>query len=387
MLIGICGKSNTGKSTFFSAATLIDVEISNRIFTTIKPNRGIGYVRTECPCKKLGLQCRPKNSICKNGIRFVPIQLIDIAGLVPGAHEGRGLGNQFLSDIMEADGLIHVIDMSGGTDKDGNPVSIGSYDPAEDVKNFELELDWWIVGILNKVWDQIKRKVTLERAKFDELIAKQLSGLGISLDEVKWAIAKTGINIESDDEKKLKFVHLLRERAKPIIRAGNKIDIQAAQENIKKLKDLAIIPVCAEAELALKKASQAGLIEYIPGSSTFKKLKSLTSSQSAALEKIENILQKYGSTGVQQVLESLVFDILKMIVVYPVASITKLSDKLGNILPDAFLVKSGTNLKEFAAKIHTELAAKFVGGLNIDKKRLGADYVLKNGDIVEILTT
>ncbi len=113
MQVGIVGKPNAGKSTFFSAATLTVVPIANYPFTTIKPNRGISYLRTRCVCRELGVQDRPRNSRCVDGERFIPVELIDCPGLVPGASTGRGLGNQFLDDLRKADALIHVIDARG----------------------------------------------------------------------------------------------------------------------------------------------------------------------------------------------------------------------------------------------------------------------------------
>ncbi|RLJ07591.1 MAG: redox-regulated ATPase YchF, partial [Candidatus Aenigmatarchaeota archaeon] len=147
-----------------------------------------------------------------------------------------------------------------------------------------------------------------------------------------------------------------------------------------------IIPVSAEAELTLRKAADAGFISYLPGSSDFEILKPLSPEQERALEYIrENVLKPFGSTGVQKCLNKAVFDLLGYRVVYPVANLSKLSDKEGRILPDAFLVKPGTRLKEFAYQIHTELGERFLGGIGLDRKRLSADYELQDGDIIEIL--
>ena len=127
MIIGVVGKANVGKSTFFKAATLAEVEIGNYPFVTIKANSGVGYVKVKCVDQEFGVQCDPRKGYCKNGIRFVPVELIDVAGLVPGAHEGKGMGNQFLDDIRQADVLIHVIDGSGGTNEKGERYQCGTY--------------------------------------------------------------------------------------------------------------------------------------------------------------------------------------------------------------------------------------------------------------------
>src|SRR3989338_7459591 len=109
MLVGVVGKANVGKSTFFKAATLADVEIANYPFATIKPNHGVGFVKIDCIDKEFNIQCNPREGYCVSGYRFVPVNMIDVAGLVPGAHEGKGMGNQFLDDLNQADVLIHVV--------------------------------------------------------------------------------------------------------------------------------------------------------------------------------------------------------------------------------------------------------------------------------------
>ncbi|MFQ5647886.1 MAG: redox-regulated ATPase YchF [Candidatus Aenigmatarchaeota archaeon] len=388
MLIAVCGKSNTGKTTFFSAATLVDAEISNRIFTTIKPNKGVSYARAPCPCKKLGVKCSPQNSKCIGGVRYIPVKLIDIAGLVPGAHKGKGLGNQFLSDIMEAQALVHIVDISGGTDQDGNPIAPGTHDPIHDIGFFVKEIDYWILGILQKNWDQIKRKATLQKEKFEDILHKQLSGLGIGLEEVKEAAKETGVSLDSSEEELLRFVEAVRKTSKPILVAGNKVDVPGADKIYHRIKEtkVEILPCCAEAELALRRAAEKGIIKYAPGDTRFGVLQPQDEKHQKALEFIQKgVLDKFGSTGVQEVINKAVFDLLDMIVVYPVASISRLADSRGNILPDAHLVRKGTTLREFAQKVHTTMAEHFIGGIGLDKRKVGADYELKDGDVIEIL--
>ena len=133
MIVGLVGKPSAGKSTFFKAATLAEVEIANYPFTTIEKNEGVGFVKVDCADKEFNVQCNPRFGYCLDHKRFVPIQIIDVAGLVPGAHEGKGRGNQFLDDLRQADVLIHVVDISGSIDENGRPVDRGSYDPANDV--------------------------------------------------------------------------------------------------------------------------------------------------------------------------------------------------------------------------------------------------------------
>jgi ribosome-binding ATPase YchF (GTP1/OBG family) len=376
MLIGIVGCPNSGKSTFLKAATLAEVEIANYPFTTVKPNQGIGYLSTKCPCRKLDVKCSPQNSKCEDGIRFIPVRLLDVAGLVPGAHEGRGLGNQFLGDLIQASGLIHILDSSGKTNAEGKPEK--GYNPKETIGVLEYEIDEWIKGIASKLNDRSKKLAETQKIPIEKLLAKQLSGMGITENDIKSAMKKAG---PEDHE----FATILREIAKPILIAANKIDIQESQDNLKVINKGAT-PCSAESELALRGAEKHGMIKYVPGSKTFEVIGKLSEKQKSALDIIrKNVLDRYGSTGVQDCINRLVFEKLDYIVVYPVANINKLTDTRGNVLPDAGLVKKGTTLKEFAETIHTDIADSFIGGLDIDKKKIGADHVLKDGDVVEIL--
>ena len=389
MLAGIVGCPNSGKSTFFKALTLAEVEIANYPFTTIQPNQGVAYVTAECPCRKLHVTCTPKNSRCEHGIRYIPIRVLDVAGLVPGAHEGKGLGNQFLNDLTQASGLIHVLDASGKTNTEGKPES--GWDPQKTIEVLENEIDEWIKDIASKAFAKSKTIAKTQNKPIEKLLAVQLSGLGITEDHIKKALKEA----EPDS---LEFASVLRKISKPILTAANKIDLPEAQENFEKLKQhensveggragfSPVVPCSADSELALKEAAKHGLIKYIPGAHDFEVAGKLTEKQKAALEFIrKNVLHKYGSTGVQKCLNSMVFEVLNFIVVYPVANITHLSDQHGNILPDAHMVPKGTTLKELAFRIHSDIGDNFIGGLDLEKKKIGAEHILKDGDVVEIL--
>ncbi|MBI5046137.1 50S ribosome-binding GTPase [Candidatus Micrarchaeota archaeon] len=176
MLIGLVGKPSSGKSTCFQALTSVPVERSSRPFTTIKPNRAIAYVEVECVDKEFETQCDPRSGYCVNARRFVPVELLDVAGLVPGAHEGKGLGNKFLDDLRQADVLVHVVDASGSTNEVGESVAKGSYDPCNDVRFLEQELEYWIEGILDNNWNKLQREAKLMKKKNEEIItAKNLN--------------------------------------------------------------------------------------------------------------------------------------------------------------------------------------------------------------------
>ena len=279
MMVGIVGKPNVGKSTFFSAATLATVEIANYPFTTIKPNRGIGYIRTKCVCKEFNVQDNPINSICINGIRLIPVELIDCAGLVPDAWRGRGLGNQFLDEIRKADALIHIVDAAGATDLEGRTVKPGTHDPIEDIKFLEHEITMWIVQILKRGWPRLARTVEAGVKDLYTSLEERLSGLSIKRSHVIEALRRTRLNAEKpatwSEEDLITFVDELRKVSKPMLIAANKVDLPTAEENIERMKRLGyvVIPCCAEAELALRRAAEKELIEYKPGDSDFRIIK------------------------------------------------------------------------------------------------------------------
>ncbi|MBI2546836.1 MAG: redox-regulated ATPase YchF [Candidatus Aenigmarchaeota archaeon] len=379
MEVALAGKTNSGKSSFFKAATMIDVEISNRPFVTIKPNEGVAYLTTECVEKEFGIKCKPKTGFCKNGTRFVPIKLWDIAGLVPGAHEGRGLGLQFLDDIRQASVLLHIVDFSGMTDSEGMPTE--NHNPEDDIQFVENEINLWFVDVIKRNLEKIK-KLPPGKAELMDVLQQQLSGLGVTKEQISQTLDKYAI---SDVES---FAKGLRQISKPILTVANKMDLKKSQENFEKLsqKHPNIVPASAESEIALKKAGEKKLINYTSGNG-FEIVGELDDIKRNALEMIKReVIDKYGSTGVQNVLNKAVFEILNYIIVYPVADASKLTDKDGNYLPDAFLVPNGTTMKEFAFRVHTQLGEKFITGIDARTKlRLSADYKLKNRDVVSIV--
>ena len=356
-LLGIVGKPNTGKSTFFSAATLAPAEIANYPFTTIKPNRGVGYVRTPCVHEEFNVKDNPLNSICLDGVRLIPVEFIDCAGLVPGAWQGRGLGNQFLDEIRKADALIHIVDASGGTDSEGRICRPGEHNPLEDVKFLEHEITMWMASILKRDWPKIARTVESELSDLYAMLEERLSGLAMRRGHIFEAVRKANLNADKptawSEEDFLRFVDTLRQIAKPMLIVANKIDISAAEKNLEKMKELNyhVIPCCSEAELALRRAAEKQLIDYRPGDCNFKitKPEKLTESQIQALETIrEKILLKLGSTGVQEAINMAYFKLLNMITVYPVEDLEHLSDHNGRVLPDAYLVPYGTTARQLA---------------------------------------
>jgi len=395
MLIGIVGKPSTGKSTFFKAATLAEVETAPYPFTTIMANEAVGYVRTNCAEKLFGVKCNPREGFCIKGQRFVPVKLLDVAGLVPGAHKGLGLGNQFLDDLRQADALVHVVDASGSTNEKGEAVKPGSYDPLNDVKFLEEELDMWFFNILNKNWDKFLKQSKLTGKQIDRAIAEQFSGLKIDLAMVKKTLQKLKLNHEKANEwsqEQLKqFTTELRKISKPIVIAANKMDISSAKENIKKLKELfsdyKIIPCSAESELALREAAKKELIDYIPGDSDFgiKNRDKFTAEQQTAADFITEVLKEWNNTGVQQCLNTVVYDHLKYITVFP-GGVNNLTDSQGRVLPDSFLMPPNSTALDFAYRLHSDFGDNFIRAIDVlSKKTVGKDYILKEGDVIEII--
>ncbi len=365
-------------------------------FTTIDPNPGTAYVRVDCICQEFEVECNAKNSICREGVRLIPVEMLDVAGLVPDAHKGRGRGNKFLDDLRRADAFIHVVDSSGSLDAEGRDVEPGSWDPRQDVEFLEREISMWLVQILQRDWRRLSRRAETEKMSISSLLGEKLSGLQIIETTIKEALRDAQLQTDKPtdwtDEELEAFVQKLRRRAKPMVIAANKIDrAQAAQnfELLSQLTDETVIPCSAAGELALRNLSEKGIISYQPGANQFEILQGekLGEAERNQLQRLQTeILDKYGSTGVQQVLNAVVFEILQLIPVYPVEDASKLSDHDGNILPDVYLVPKGTTARQLAYKIHTDLGDTFIHALDArTKKRLADNYMLQANDVIRIV--
>lgn len=389
MKIGLVGKPSSGKSTFFKAATLAEAEIGARPFVTIKPNMGIGYVKVDCVDKEFNVKCDPREGFCLDGKRFVAVELVDVAGLVPGSHEGKGLGNQFLSDLNQADVLIHVVDISGSTNERGEEVGALKHDPLKDIEFLEYELDMWYLDVIKRGWGKFVKNPH-DNLKVD--LAAQLSGLKVTEKMVEETIKKFKLgHIKEWSDNDLKQVASeLRKLSKPMIIACNKVDIEGAVYNhdrlIEKYPNLIAVKCSSETELALREAAKKGLISYVPGSQEFKVLNKdkLSAEQNKGLKFMKKYLEK-NTTGVQEVLDKAVFDILKYICVFP-GGVNKLEDKDGNVLPDCFLLREGSTALDFAFHLHTDIGKNFIRAIDVKTKRvIGKEAILKNRDVIEII--
>ncbi len=397
MLVGVVGKPNVGKSTFFAAATLKDVPIADYPFTTIQPNVGVAHLRTKCVCKEMGVTDNPRNSACVNGTRLIPVKIVDVAGLVEGASKGKGLGNQFLDDIRQADALIQVVDASGSTDQEGRKVPPGSHDPIGDIAMVEHEFDLWMYGILKKDWEKATRSLEQIGGKIVEHLSGRLSGLSVTYADVEQVILHLHLRTEKPsawtDDQLMQFVVETRRLTKPSLVAANKADLPSSAANVEALKKTGrrIVPCASEAELLLRKAAEHGLVEYTPGDRAFSVTdpQKLNAAQSSALKMVdEKVMKVYGGTGVQEAINQAFFDLLEAIVVFPVEDEARLSDKDGRVLPDAFVMKGGSTAIDLARTVHSELAESFLYAVDARTgKRLGSDHVLSNGDIVKVVSS
>jgi ribosome-binding ATPase YchF (GTP1/OBG family) len=395
MLIGLIGKANVGKSTFFNAATELEVQTANYPFTTINSNMGMASTRVKCVCKEFEVQDNPIHSVCIQGARFIPIRLIDVPGLVEGAHQGKGLGNRFLDDARQADALIHVIDASASTDKEGKPVSAGGADPLSDIKFVEQEFDYWLLSIIGRDWTRVIREAENQALKLEQVLAKRLSGLAIKERFVVDVLNETGLNnkkaVNWTQQDLLGICRKIRLKSKPIIIAANKADLQSADGVIAAIRGNGpeIIACSAEGESLLRRAKKQGILNYLPGDDSFE-LKSgisLSEAQTKALDLVKSLLARYGSTGVQEAINRVCFGLLKLMVVYPVEDEIKLTDKKGNVLPDARLVPQDCTAKDLARLIHEDLAKGFLYAIDVrTKHRLGAEHKLKNNDVIKIVS-
>ncbi|MBR1368878.1 translation-associated GTPase [Methanocalculus chunghsingensis] len=383
--LALAGKPNCGKSTFFKAATLADVEIANYPFTTIDANNGVAYVRSPCPCRELGLDC----GNCHDGFRFINVGLIDVAGLVPDAHKGKGLGNQFLDNLRSADAIIQVVDASGGTDAEGNPVDPGSHDPKEDIRFLRFEMAMWVAGIIEKHLPRLARAAQGKEAALVDLLAEGLAGLSMTAEDIRSALAETDVDLfTADGDALCRFADALIAINKPMVTVANKADL--AFEELLASFPPEVVRTTAAAELALRGAASAGVISYLPGDPDFtvKPGVTLTPQQEKGLSMIRAVMQRFKGTGVQEAVNRAVFSLLDMIVVYPVEDETHFTDGKNRILPDAFLMKRGSTPRDLAYRVHTDIGKGFLYAVDArTKMRVKDSTELKSGDIIRIVST
>ena len=391
--IGLVGKPSVGKSSFFNAATKNDVPEGAYPFTTIDPSVGEAYVRVECAAPEFDETCTPNVGVCRDGTRFVPTKLVDVAGLIPGAHEGNGLGNQFLTDLNETDALIHIVDFSGKTDIEGEPTE--GHDPRTDIDFLEDELDMWYLDILEKGIESHETTYEGAEAKIEVDLAEQMSAFKTNKDEIKQLILSLGLELDTDtwdaDDREA-LAREIRKRTKPMLIAANKMDTPEAQANWDAITNdpdydhLTFVPTSAHAEGALKTADDNGVIDYTPGDDDFDIIGDPSAEQQAGLEQIQEFIADYGGTGVQQAIETALFDVLGCIAVFP-GSANGSDDKAG-VFRDCFILPEEATTEDFAYFLHSDIGDGLLHGIDCRTERqVGADHDLTHRDVVEIVST
>ena len=388
--LALAGKPNAGKSTFYKAATRADVDVANYPFTTIDANRGVTHARTECPCLARDERCG--NERCHDGKRYVPVELLDVAGLVPGAHEGKGLGNQFLDELTNADAILNVVDASGGTNAEGEPVEVGTYDPVEEVDFVEREMDQWLAGIIDRNWESVERKSRSPEFDIDEALTELLTGFGATVADVAASLRTLDYPedpIQWTDENRTELAREIRARTKPLVVVANKADV-APPENMRRLRetDKPVIPATADGELALRTAAEAGVVDYDPGDADFEITGDVTDAQREGLNRIRDVMDEYGGTGVQTAIDYAVYDLLDRITVFPVQNETRWTDGSGNVLPDAVLLPRESTPPDLAYAIHTDIGEGYLHAVDArSDRRIGEDHDLSEGDVIKIVST
>jgi hypothetical protein len=386
--LALAGKPNAGKSTFYTAATMADVSVANYPFTTIDANRGISYARARCPCLDRDERC----GNCRDGKRYVAVELVDVAGLVPGAHEGRGLGNQFLDQLTNADAILNIVDASGGTDEEGEPVEVGTYDPLDEVDFIREEMDRWLAGIIDRNWESIERQSRSPDFAIDDALAELLTGFGASEYEVGAALRELAYPddpIQWTAAEKQALAREIRERTKPFVLVGNKADV-APEANLDRLREVGIpfVAATADGERALRKAAETGVVDYDPGDDGFEIRGDLTDEQRTGLDRIRAVIERHGGTGVQGAIDTAVYDLLDHVTVYPVQNESKWTDGQGETLPDAFLLPRGSTPTDLAYAVHSDIGDGYLHAVDArSNRRISESYELEEGDVIKIVST
>lgn len=386
-VIGLVGKPSSGKSTTLNALTDANAKIGAFPFTTIDPNKATGYLEVECACQRYGKQelCKPNYGYCREGKRGVPVMLLDVAGLVPNAHLGRGLGNKFLSDLTEADCLIHIVDVSGTTNAEGKETR--GYDPLHDIEWLQDEIFRWILGNLTEKWGSVVRRHTATKSTTLETLRQQFGGyyankqlIGKALDLVPGLPPLQ----EWDTETIEKVVKAFMAVKFPTILSLNKMDHPDSDKNVSKIMlkhpELKCVLTSSLTEILLRKLASQNYIRYDSGTEFVDTAEDLPDEGLREMDdklksRIENIrdlvLYRFGSTGVVQLLQAAA-DLLDLVPVWPVRNINSFTGNSGNnVFRDCVLVKRGTPVISVARKIIGDVtiaAIEGVGGIRISEE-------------------
>ncbi|KAF1986883.1 P-loop containing nucleoside triphosphate hydrolase protein [Aulographum hederae CBS 113979] len=405
-LIGLVGKPSSGKSTTLNSLTDATSKVGNFPFTTIDPQRAMGYLQVPCACGRLAAanpsqfselpgRCKPNYGGCVDGKRSVPIELLDVAGLVPGAHMGKGLGNRFLDDLRHADALVHVVDVSGTTDAEGKTTR--GYDPSQDIVWLRSEIVRWIQGNLMEKWGSIKRRHVAVKSTAVETLQNQFSGYGSTSTIVARCLDRLALKEPLQDwsnETIEKVVNAFTDEKFPTVIALNKIDHADADKNIAKIAKMqppeTLVLCSAISEVFLRRLTKQGFIRYTEGADYLDTredliddgdpdgggLKEMDDKLKSRIENLKDlVLYRFGSTGVVQVL-SRAAELLGLVPVFPVRNIhTFSSGSTGSnaVFRDCVLVKRGSTVGDVCRKVMGDVTIAFVettGGVRVSEHDL-----------------
>ncbi|MGP6294037.1 YchF-related putative GTPase [Caldiplasma sukawensis] len=376
--VGVIGKPNAGKSTFFSAVTGVNAAIGNYPFTTIEPNLAIGYFKVECPHNEIGNKCNPRSGFCIDGSRYVSVEIFDVPGLIEGASEGKGMGNQFLDSLREADSFIHLI-----SPVDDNGKILSPHEIEKEAEMIEIEIKKWMVSRLSRDWEKLVRKYKQSNLPLEDKIIEKVSFFGIGMKELKEVLIAGSFPSKIQDwgdAQFQEFAEVFFSKVRPIVRVINKGDLLKNGE----LKSLKYPVISADYELSIAKAVNNSILSDILHIEATDKAKE---KQKNAISIIRNAYASKSIMRAQDLLKWLIIDRMNRIVVYPVYDETKWTDKDGNVLPDAFVMNNGATAQQLAFAVHTEIGEGFIKAIDCRKKiAVGKNHELKNGDVIRIVS-
>ena len=376
--IGIAGKPNAGKSTLFSAITGTMVAIGNYAFTTTQPNDGIGFMDTVCPHLELGKPCNPRRGRCENGTRFIPVEMVDVPGLIEGSSEGKGMGNMFMDALRDTTAIINLLDPVSEEKRILSPEEL-----IHDAESTENEIIRWFTSRFSSDWEKFSRKLSQSHITLEEALLQKAAFFNLKQRDIREILQRhhftEDITKWGEDEKR-EFSSIVMSEIRPIIRVLNKGDLI---ENRNQYVDRGFVIISSDYELSIERAFNAGLIE---GIKDIRPKEKANQKQKEAIQKMDTDYKSGSLSRIFDVLTDIIRKNLRKIVVYPVYDETKWCDKDGNVLPDAIIMSQGQTAEDLAYEVHTDIGEGFIRAINGRTKMiLGRNYELKDSDVIRII--